>query len=158
MTFDVEEFRDYFLNMIKDNIDAKIDEINADKNDSITLSKPDAAHFIADINDQALAFDPFIHYGFSEIKTGSQAGSVQWTPSMFFAFYFLSREEADVAESKVLRYTRAMTEIVAAKVTDNAMISAVEILPLPPSIVIFDDMDGAEYKVGAIEIKGSFFT
>lgn len=156
MNYDLEDFRDYFLNLIKDNIDAKIDAINTAKADSITLKKPASEHFVSDINDQALAFDPFIHYGFSEIKTRSQGGVVQWTPTMFFAFYFISRDKGDVAESKVLRYTKAMAEIIAENFSKNAIISNVEILPLPPTIVIFSDMDGSEYKVGAIEIKGSF--
>jgi hypothetical protein len=155
--FDLEDFRDYFLNLIKDNLDAKIDELNAEKADSITLAKPDASHFIHKVNDQALAFDPFIHYGFSDIKADSQAASVQWTPRMFFAFYFIDRD-GGVAENKLLRYTRAMTEIIAANVTNNAMISTVKIIPLPPAIVSFGDLDGADYQAGGIEIEGSLFT
>lgn len=155
--FDLEDFRSLFLGLIQDNIDSKLDEIDAEKGD-FTLVKPDSSHFIHTIDSQALAFDPFIHYGFSNIETSSQAGKVRWTPTMLFAFYFLDRGDGDIAESKVLRYTRAMTEIIAENATKNAIISTVEILPLPPAIVSLADQDGSNYKVGGIEIKGSFYT
>ena len=156
--FDVELFRDYILQIVVDNIDAKIDEINTEKNDSIILTKPDSAHFIHTLNDQALAFDPFIHYGLSAINTEAQGGSVKWVPQMFISFYFIDRGQGDIAESKVLRYTRAITEILADKATANSLISTLEILPLPPAIVTLADQDGSNYKVGAVEIKGSFVT
>lgn len=155
--YDLEDFRSYFLNLIKDNMSAKLAEITAEKADSITLDAPDADHYIHSIDDQALAFDPFVHYGFSEIESASQGGSILWKPTMFFAYYFLDdSQKGDVAETKILRYTRAMVEIIAANAAQNSYISTPEIIPLPPAIVSFAMQDGSDYKVGGIEIKGSF--
>ena len=76
---------------------------------------------------------------------------------MFFAFYFLERKQS-IAETKVLRYTRAMTEIISENVAKNSMISEPIIEPLPPAIVRFDDMDGSEYNVGAVNITARIYS
>ena len=154
--FDIEGFSEYFVSMMKTNLAAKIAEISAEKNDTIVIEPPKDKHFIHTINDQALNFDPFIHYGFSNISAVGNGIAVKYTPTMFFAFYFIDTGKGDIAEKKLLRYTRAMTEIATSKSTENSMISALEVVPLPPALVALSEQDGAELKVGGIEITGSF--
>lgn len=154
--FDLENFRDYYLNLIKNNISAKLTAITAEKADSIPLPEPDASAYIKDINDGAINVDPFVHYGFHDVETSSQGHSIKWTPTMFFFFYFVEHGEGNVAENKVLRYTRAATEIILENSLSNSIVSAIQVNPIPPVEVKFSHMDGSPHKVGGLEIKGSF--
>lgn len=154
--FDLEEFRDYFLDMVKTNLADKLIEITADKGDSLEIPMPEDHHFIHTVNDQAISFNRFIHYGFSNIEAVGNGAAISYTPTLFFAFYFQDLGKGNVAEQKLLRYTRAMTEVVMEQSTKNAIISALKVEPLPPAIVALADQDGSEWKVGAIEITGSF--
>lgn len=158
--FDLESFRDLYLDLVKSNIASKISEINTEKNDGVILEVPSASHFIRNIDDQALSFDPFIHYGFSEIDAESNAGAVVYEATLFFAFYFIDRGEGSIAESKILRYTRAITEIISENAHKSGMVSNLQIKALPPSIVSFSDpeTDESAYNVGAVELTGSIYT
>lgn len=155
MKFDLEVFKEYYLTIIQNNMSAKIAAISTEKNDGISLPIPTANQYISFINAGAWAFDPLIHYGFNEIETESNGQNVKYTAQMFFAFYFLDFNDG-IAEKKVFRYTRAMTEILAENSKSNAYVSNLQILPLPAATVKFEEQDGSIYKVGAVELKGSF--
>jgi hypothetical protein len=149
--YDVESFRDDIINLIKDNLDSKINEINLEKSDSNNISLVAAENYYNDINDQVLNANPFVHYG---VLTAEPIGSVGIKTSLevtIFVYVFIDMLNAVGAETKVLRYIRALSEVIQCDFKKfRASLSIVQRLP---AIV---QHNGSDFKVGGINITGTF--
>ena len=154
MKFDVESFYNLMVKTLKDNIDTKIDEINAEKADSITLQKPrDPQDYYANFNNQMLAQTFFIYYTMISAKPLENVGghgSVEVVMHIYAAFVDV---DGDNALQKGMRYTRALSEIFKENYDLSPHISDIEVFEHLPQSAQFEKRS-KWYKIGGIEIKG----
>ena len=153
-SFDLEDFRDILKAYLVDNMVAKVAEINTEKGDTLLVVIPEAQYF-QDFNEKVVNFKDFIYFGFLAFDPGVSSGDSLGQPvTMFFLTMVSEHKGGIIAENKILRYTRAMTEIFQANALENAHISDLEITILPPDLVQI--RPGADwYKAGGVYVKGT---
>ena len=153
-SFDLEDFRDVLKAYLVDNMAAKVAEINTEKDDSLLIEIPEAQYF-QDFNEKIVNFTDFMYFGFLPFDPGISSGNSLAQPvSMFFLSMISDHEGGTVGENKLLRYTRAMTEIFQANALANSHISDLEITILPPDLVQI--RPGPDwYKAGGVYVKGT---
>ena len=152
--FDLEDFRDVLKAYLVDNMVAKVAEINTEKGDSLLFVIPEAQYF-QDFNEKIVNVTNFIYFGFLPFDPGISSGNSLAQPiTMFFLTMVSDHEGGILGENKILRYTRAMTEIFQENALSNAHISDLEITILPPDLVQIKP--GADwYKAGGVYVKGT---
>ena len=152
-SFDLEDFRDTLKAILVDNMVAKVAEINTEKGDTLLIVIPEAQYF-QDFNKKLVNFKDFIYFGFLPFDPAiSTGGQFSQEVSMFFLTMVSDQGGGIVGENKILRYTRAMAEIFQEHSSDNAMISDLEITPLPPDLIQIEP-GAVWYKAGGVYVKG----
>lgn len=152
---DIETFRDYFLGLIQANLAAKLAEINAEKADGITLTDFIAAQYTSDMNEKVMNYSEFVFYGFPEILTiPNPRGGFALDITMSFEVVFCAPDGGTVAENKILRYTRAMAEIVTESLRGNCIASDVTVEILAP-VSLAENLRSQWTKIGGIQIRGT---
>lgn len=155
--FDIESFQDSVLQIIKDNINAKIAEINTEKADSITLETIDTTNaFANDLNEVVVNFDPFVYHGISAINPTAIGGATSNNITLFFEVIFAYNADGNSQIRKVLRYSRILQEIVEEKQRKILGVSNLEIQQLVPLDVRLSESD-QQYKIGGIHLSGTLF-
>lgn len=152
--FDIESFRDYFLGLFQANLAAKVSEINSEKNDGITIVDIPAAQYFNDLNAAVVNYHTFIFYGFPEIKTTDRRGtSFSLEITMSVEVVISESEGGTETENKIMRYTRALAEIIAES-AKHPQISELEIELFAP-ISLQLNLGSPVTKAGGINIKGA---
>ncbi len=153
--FDVESFGDYFLALIQSKLSAKIAAINAEKNDGITLETFDSAQYVDDMNGEVVNYASFIFYGFPEVSTiMNPNGDFALEVTMSFEIVFQGTEIGPVVSKKILRYSRALAEIICENIRENAQIQSVSVELLSP-VTFIQNQNSSRTKIGGIQIKGT---
>lgn len=158
MTFDVESFYDLAVATLKDNIDAKIDSLNAEKADAITLKKPEGDDYYPDFNEKMISKTFFISYGIVDAQVTEVVGedvSIEVTMHVYVGFVEVNGGVEVIKQG--LRYTRALHEIFTENFDASANISNIEIFQYMPQSAQFEK-NSKWYKIGGIEIKGTIST
>ena len=152
--FDLEDFSDVLKAYLVDNMVAKVAEINTEKGDSLLVVIPEAQYF-EDFNSDIVNFKDFIYFGFLPFDPGISSGDSLGQPvTMFFLTMTSDVDGGTIGRNKILRYTRAMTEIFQASALKDSRISDLEITILPPDLVQITP--GADwYKAGGVYVKGT---
>lgn len=151
--FDVENFRDYLRDVLQAGMAAKAAEINAEKGDSL-LSDIPSDQYVRNYNDTVLNFDLVLYYKIARIETGeSRAGGTDLSVSVVFAVVFSNQDDWDAAESKILRYTRAMLEIFTESGYKNSQISDLRIEPFEPDMVQLSE-NSPVFQAGGVQVTG----
>lgn len=155
--FDIESFYDYCIALVKDNIGAKITEINNEKADSIVLVAPASNQYVSDFSKQLLNENLFVYYTLldSEITGQTGHGLAQEITMLFYVCFLESENEIDTVK-KSLRYTRALTEIFLNDYKSASEISTIEINQILPQSAQFQNASDW-YKISGVEIKGTIF-
>lgn len=152
--FDLENFRDWFIDLFQTNMAAKIAEINAEKGDSL-LTDFTADQYFSDMNQRIDNYDRFIFYGFPDIQTiNNGRGPSALEVTMAFDIVVAEPEGGTISENIVMRYTRAMVEIVEANSRSNPQIGDVSVEQFAP-VSLNDNQLSARMKIGGISIKGT---
>lgn len=151
--FDLEDFRDILKAYLVDNMAAKVAEINTEKGDTLLVVIPEEQYF-QDFNEKIINYKEFVYFGFLDFDPPvTSGGKIAQPVSMFFMTIVPDQDGGIVGENKILRYTRAMTEIFQAKTLTDARISDLEITPSPPGLVKIEP--GPEWqKAGGVYVKG----
>lgn len=155
--FDIESFRDHFLSLLQDNMVAKVAEINTEKGDSL-LSAPANTSYINSFNDTVINLNEFVYYKIKSIETvDSHAGGISRRITMMFVFFLSSPDDWGIAESKILRYTRACEEIISSNARKESRISDLEINVFEPDMVSFSE-NSPWMQAGGIQVSGVITT
>lgn len=152
--FDAENFYDYCVNLVKDNIASKVAALNTEKSDSITLIAPDSGNYLSDYNNIAVTPSFFIYssiIGVNVLQSVGTKASLEITVMFYVAF--IDHSESDSAIRKGLRYTRGLQEIFLDNFSKNSQISDFQIFQHAPQSAQFENTS-KWYKIGGIEIKG----
>lgn len=111
--YDAEKLLIDLAGIVTGNLNAKIDVINTEKNDSVTLKHLDTTKvFFQDLNTENVAADLFLFYGLEDPQA---EGLGPYTASRFEIFFILAvadtGENGSAYMTRLLRYMRAMKEI-----------------------------------------------
>lgn len=150
--FDIETFRDKIIELIQANLGTKVTSINAEKDDTLSIDNVAAENYYNDVTDQVVNISPFIHYGFDRLESETVGAQTRTTITMFIAVVFDNTNQLGT-ETKVLRYTRCLKEIIqenSKKFPAASPLSVVEFLP-----VNFELNKGSDFKVGGIHITAT---
>ena len=115
---DAELFITKYVDILKANLNEKIDEINAEKNDGMTLEKVDNnAYYFQTFGGKAPAYNPAILFGVTTEIRGTMKGLAD--ESLLIATELVVSDKAELDSMSVMkriqRYRRALQEVI----TDN---------------------------------------
>ena len=150
---DIERIEQEILTIVKANFAAKIAEINADKNDGLILEDVDSANYFNDFYQAELTASLFIFYGIKEPVTQSPGGDSAETWTIFYNVFVQNENNLSVIRSQVLRYTRALKEIINENSNKISRFCTLpEISSLTPENVL-DIVNNTPFKMGGIEFE-----
>ena len=110
--FDNEVLLNAVVQYLKDNLTAKLAEIDAEKADGITLTPVSAdAFFVHTLDDEVTNYNPFIYVGFSSLGGSAIQGSTAFEPRIQVTIVMSASTETQDDFAKILRYQRALVEI-----------------------------------------------
>lgn len=155
--FDIESFRDNFIDLLQSNMAAKVSEINTEKGDSLIADIP-AAQYTSNYNETVLNFDVVMYHKIARIETlDSHAGGIAREITMVFAVVFCNQDDWGIAESKILRYTRAIEEIFLENARRQPCISDLTIEAFEPDMVQLSE-NSPLFQAGGVQLKGVITT
>ena len=130
---DSEVIEGLLIDLVKNNLSAKVTSINAEKNDSILITDIPETYYFTTFRDGVNNADPFISYGYDTIDTDGIGSSSKKT-FRFFCFVIFSDinpENSGDFRKKMFRYSRAITEIFEEKSGDFGFfnLNVIEIAP-----------------------------
>lgn len=155
MSFDIEDFRNYFVDLFKANLNTEISNINTEKADSVTLDTFVDAQYVSDLNEKVLNYDKFILHEIVEINTIPNVGMGFATEvSIGFNIVVSESEGGTLSEQLVLRYTQSMLNVLQGTFSNISRFSDLEIQAFAPLDI--RTALGTQYtKAGVILIKGT---
>lgn len=152
--FDVESFRDYFLNLVKDNLTAKLAEIQAEKGDGLDLTTFEDAQYVGDMNEKVMNFERYIYYALTIGDQETNGHQTSLDIEMSIEVVFANQEGGQEVENSLLRYTRAISEIILENSVGRASIGGIEVkrfFPVSGNNTITQTL----VHVGSVEITGT---
>jgi len=159
MKYDLERLLDDLLAIVKTNLNTKINEIQAEKttllgqgNFAVPLIDDNA--WFDSLDERTVNFDPYVYYGVNDNRVIEQAGAEASEVQIFFTVV-LHYDGSDTAMfRKMLRYIRALQEIVSENFDAIQCASNLTVSTMTP--VDLKDLDGDTFhKIGGVVINTS---
>lgn len=151
---DIEVIEAKFLQIVQDNLPAKLTEINTEKGDSL-LTNISNSNYLNDFYQSELTPSLFIHYGISDPETISVGSdfAINWT--VYFDVYLNDQNNLSTVRKRIIRYTRALYEVIQENYSVLSRYCSIpEIANVEPQDVQ-DIVNDTPYKTGGIKIKVS---
>lgn len=124
--------------VVYDKLNTKIDEINAEKNDGITLSQVrNEAYILQSLDGSEANFNPFIFYGADDISSESRGPNSSKKYSLFVLIVIADDGQDKNISTRMFRYLRAIEEILKENWNNKggAKIEVKSLVPVPlPSL------------------------
>lgn len=149
---DIEQVEQVILGIVQSKLAAKVTEINTDKGDSL-LTDIAVENYFSDFYDEELTASKFIFFGIEQPEAQSIGSDSAETWTIFYKVFIQQENNLSTIRSSVLRYTRALKEII----NENSRLiarhcSKGEISNLTPENVE-DINNNTPFKMGGIEFK-----
>jgi hypothetical protein len=110
--YDIETFLNDSKAYVQAKLPAKIAELNAEKNDGVTLKDIDnGAYFFQTLDDEVANFDPFIAYSISGVTSTGEGPYTQKQYTIDYCIVFVDQGSDKNATQRMLRYWRALEEL-----------------------------------------------
>lgn len=115
--YDLENAISDIFNLVKSNLDAKIDQIQAEKDvvlgaNNFTIEKINSNAWFDRLDDRVTNYSPFMYYNINQIETVSEYGATIKTASLYFLVVISLENENKNINAKMLRYVRALEEVI----------------------------------------------
>ncbi len=148
--YDIESFINQVITTIKDNLSAKVNEINSEKFDTIRIENIPGEAFFDDVNQQVFNKDSFIYYTIVNIDTETVGGTTKMEVTLAVSVILSDTGETGML-SKMLRYSRCLREIIQSNFKKSASTSPLRISEFVPADVELSQ--GGGFKISGIQIK-----
>jgi hypothetical protein len=117
MKYDVERAVSDILEIIKANLNDKIDEIQSEKDTLLGSANFSVDHVGADayfdsLDERVANYNPFIYYGIENTEVIGEKGATIESMALFFLVVLHNTFEDANISKRVLRYNRALKEII----------------------------------------------
>jgi hypothetical protein len=162
--YDIEVFRNSVIKLIQNELNIEITKINLEKDDDFSILDIAPENYYNDISDQVLNVSPFIYYGFVSLDSSTTGTKTQTTITMFISVVFDNSNTyyandygtyGSETETKVLRYTRALKEVIQNNYKKFAWASPLSVTEFTPQD--FELNKGSDFKVGGIHVTGTIY-
>jgi len=151
--YDLETLEADFLAILQEKIPAKITAINTAKNDTL-LTTPDNADYFVDLSARKPNTPTvFIHYGLGEIEALDNGGEIAEVVQLFCIFMVNKKNNQD-ARKMVLRYTRAVKEVINENFRRLRNSSSMKVMTLMPGDFV-DEQNNGKYTAGGAVFETS---
>lgn len=147
--FDTEKFENTIIQVIKDNLSAKLIEINSDKNDGIICKDIPKKAYFSTLTDEYCNFNPFIYYQIVEIEPNTEGGNTFRKITMLISVCISDDNNSLALRKKTFRYSRALQEILEKNVKINGYCSNTKFSEIPPINLRLNE-NSPNYKLGGI--------
>lgn len=153
--YDVESLETDLLGLIQDNLETKLDEIETEKGDGISIIAPLASEYF---NSTDIAVDNNRFWMFYGVVDGTVdnigPGSAEINRYMFLAYFNELNVGASIVRKKCLRMIRALKEIIEENFRNIPMASLLKIGTIAPTSASWEENESSPiYKVGGIYIE-----
>lgn len=112
--YDIETFCSDLDTFLKANLNAKLLQLDSEKNDGITLLPVGASsYFFQTLNDTVTNYNPFIYYGVDQVQTEGIGPATRRAYSIDIVLCFTDSggDAPGVVAKRLFRYSRALEEI-----------------------------------------------
>lgn len=157
MKYDTERLLDDLLAIMKSNLNTKISEIQAEK-DTLLGAGNFAVPLIDDnawfdsLDDKTVNFDPYVYYGVNDNNVIELAGAESSEVQVFFTVVLHYNGSDASMFRKMLRYIRALQEVVGANFDAISCASNLTVSTVTPTDL--KDLDGDTFhKIGGVVIS-----
>ncbi len=155
--YDAETLLNDLFTIFKDNLNAQITKIQAEKdfllgadNFDMPLIGDDA--WLDSLDDRVANFDPFVYFNYSDqtIIEQPSAGASDYT-----IFFTVVKQEQDQLQSykRMLRYTRALSQVSEKKFDKLTKASVITISELTPTNISLNENSDDMHKLAGIAIQ-----
>lgn len=150
--YDIESFINEMVSIVQAGLPAKITSINTEKSDSNSITQIDNANYYQDISDQIINVNPFIYYTMVDIQSTSNGAVTMLNITLAMSVVFDNTNSTGTMQ-KVLRYSRALREVIQEAFKQQASNSRLEISEFVPTDMEINS--GSDFKIGGIHINSS---
>lgn len=157
--FDAEDLLDAVLEVMTDNLNARISAIDAEKTAKGKELKPvlatikASAYFRQSWSEKILNATPAIFYGIEECTPIDGGGVAATTYKIFCEVIYTDNGMYNDATNRILRYTRALKEIFEEAFKSVAEMSAIKIETVRPIAFKLNLDSSEEIKVGGVSLS-----
>ncbi len=142
--YDVECLLGDVEEVLTTKLNSKIAQINAEKNDSISMATiPVAGYFLQTMNEKMANYDPFVYYGVGNIEPGDEMmpGRSSDIVDIEALICVIDPGQDDTIAKRMFRYGRALKEVFETNFNafDGGNIKATIISKMPIDIGILND-------------------
>lgn len=153
MKYDIERLESDLLQIVQDNLSAKLAEIEAEKADSISLVAPSNSEYFSTTSDAVDNRIYSIQYGVESVDTLSNSSSTAEVVRLIFLRYIPElNQQQGVVRKQLYRYARAFKEIIEENFRKIPCSSTIKITTVAPQRWQ-DNEFAAVYKVAGIYIE-----
>jgi len=154
---DLEWLEGAIIQIIKDNLPAKLLEIDVDKNDGLVLDQIPNANYFTTFGEEVNNVNEFIFYGYnSRSSQGIGPATNQLFQMMILVFFStFNNELEDENRKKSFRYTRAIKEILQAHYGDIGNSSTLKITDAEPVNFQLNE-ESPLMQIAGVEVSGNF--
>lgn len=155
--YDVEQFLDDILGLVKTNLNIEIASIQAEKDtllgsNNISIKTVENKAYYVSLDEGVANYDPFVYYGVENDQAipmeGASAENVQ---AFFFVVLHNSASDAET-HRRLLRYTRALKQIMENNFDVISQIGTIKVEAVVPTN--FQDMESNTfYKMAGISLS-----
>ena len=156
--YDPERLITDVTNLIRDNLNTKVAEIQAEKDlllgaDNFELPLVDDEAYFDSLDEGVTNFNPFIYIGMDSNSAVSSGGAGTIQELAIFVTIFIVKDNADAKiNMKVFRYTRAFMEIIEKNFGKITYTSSMKISTIAPQDMASDENEDI-HKAGGIVIS-----
>lgn len=154
---DLEWLEGAIIQLIKDNLTAKLAQIDADKNDGLILDPIPVANYFATFEEEINNVDEFIMYGY-DTTTADGIGPATIQDFVFMIFVFFSTMNNEIVNEnrkKSFRYSRAIKEIIQSHYGDIGNTSTLKITEVEPADFQLNE-NSPLLKIAGLQISSSY--
>lgn len=153
MTFDIETFLSELETYLKANLNTKITAINTEKGDSPQLASINSdAYFLMTMDEAVANYDPFVYYGIQDIVSDGIGPGTAKAYTVVVALLFADSASDQLNGKRVLRYSRALNEVIDEKYAEISYSVKTKVKSLVPiSLSLIDTTNN--YRAVGVEIE-----
>lgn len=150
--YDVESHFKALLAIVKDNLNAKINEINVEKDDNFNLATFIDEQYYTSTADSVYNYDEFIYCDLVDLQTESVGASTSIKVGMVFEVVFSNFNQIGTLE-KILRYSRCLREVIQEHWKRSSNCSGLKIEEILPTNIQLNQ--GSDFKVGGVSVTST---
>lgn len=157
--YDAERFMDDLLVIIRENLNLKINEIQAEKDTllgsgNFAVPTIETAAYFDSLDERVANFDPYVYYGLGD-NTVIQAASAESSDLTAFFTVVLHYNGSDASMyRKMLRYVRALQEIISENYDTIPEVSRLKVTAISPQDL--RDLDESTFhKIAGVSIQAA---